>query len=94
MWGSKTLGRGLGMALATSIFYSQGVNFGYFVLVLMMSTTFLFPLFSREMSHKAGFEFESYKSEIIQRENFQINWLKVQRELSLSIKRARNLALI
>ena len=64
MWGSKTLGRGLGMALATSIFYSQGVNVGYFVLVLMMCTTFLFPLFSHEMSHKAGFEFESYKDRL------------------------------
>ena len=64
MWGSKTLGRGLGMALATSIFYSQGVNVGYFVLVLMMCTTFLFPFFSHEMSHKAGFEFESYKDRL------------------------------
>ena len=29
MWGSKTLGRGLGMALATSVFYAYGVNEGF-----------------------------------------------------------------
>ena len=29
MWGSKTLGRGIGMALATSIFFNYGVNLGY-----------------------------------------------------------------
>lgn len=64
MWGSKTLGRGIGMALATSIFFTYGVNWGYLILIIMMSLTFLFPLFSNELTHKAGFDGQSYQDRL------------------------------
>ena len=64
MWGSKTLGRGFGMALATSIFYGYGVNEGFLVLILLMSLAFLFPIFSKELSHKAGQQEQSYKDRL------------------------------
>ena len=64
MWGSKTLGRGIGMALATSIFFTYGVNWGYLILIIMMSLTFLFPLFSKELTHKAGFDGQSYQDRL------------------------------
>ena len=64
MWGSKTLGRGSGMALATSIFYGYGVNEGFMVLILLMSVAFLFPLFSKELSYKAGQQSKSYKNRL------------------------------
>ena len=64
MWGSKTLGRGSGMALATSIFYGYGVNEGFMVLILLMSVAFLFPLFSKELSYKAGQQSNSYKNRL------------------------------
>jgi PAT family beta-lactamase induction signal transducer AmpG len=64
MWGSKTLGRGIGMALATSIFFNYGVNLGYSILIIMMSLTFLFPLFSKELSFKAGSNTELYKNRL------------------------------
>ena len=64
MWGSKTLGRGFGMALATSIFYGYGINEGFLVLILLMSLAFLFPIFSKELSHKAGQQEQSYKDRL------------------------------
>ena len=64
MWGSKTLGRGTGMALATFVFYGYGVNEAFFLLILLMSFIFLFPLFSKELSYKAGFQSESYKNRL------------------------------
>ena len=64
MWGSKTLGRGFGMALATSVFYGYGINEGFLVLILLMSLAFLFPLFSKELSHKAGQRELSYKNRL------------------------------
>ena len=64
MWGSKTLGRGTGMALATFVFYGYGVNEAFFLLILLMSFIFLFPLFSKELSFKAGFQSESYKNRL------------------------------
>lgn len=64
MWGSKTLGRGSGMALATSIFYGYGVNEGFMILILLMSLAFLFPLFSIELSYKAGQQSKSYKNRL------------------------------
>ena len=68
MWGSKTLGRGFGMAIATSIFYGYGVNAGFMSLIFLMSLAFLFPLFSKELSHKAGMEAESYKNRLTLKE--------------------------
>jgi len=64
MWGSKTLGRGFGMAIATSIFYNYDVNTGFMSLILFMSLAFLFPLFSTELSYKAGKQAESYKNRL------------------------------
>ena len=64
MWGSKTLGRGIGMALATSIFFSYGVNEGFLILIILMSTAFVFPLFSEELGYKAGQQNESYKNRL------------------------------
>ena len=64
MWGSKTLGRGTGMALATFVFYGYGVNEAFFLLILLMSFIFLFPLFSKELSYKAGFQSVSYKNRL------------------------------
>ena len=68
MWGSKTLGRGTGMALATFVFYGYGVNEAFFLLILLMSFIFLFPLFSKELSYKAGFQSESYKNRLTLKE--------------------------
>ena len=68
MWGSKTLGRGTGMALATFVFYGYGVNEAFFLLILLMSFIFLFPLFSKELSYKAGFQSESYKDRLTLKE--------------------------
>ena len=68
MWGSKTLGRGAGMALATSIFYGYGVNEAFSLLLILMSLTFLFPLFSQELSYKAGLKSESYKNRLTLKE--------------------------
>ena len=68
MWGSKTLGRGAGMALATSIFYGYGVNEAFSILLILMSLTFLFPLFSHELSYKAGLKSESYKNRLTLKE--------------------------
>ena len=64
MWGSKTLGRGIGMALATSIFFNYGVNLGYSILIIMMTLTFLFPFFSAELTYKAGSNSELYKNRL------------------------------
>tara|TARA_B100001778_G_scaffold332040_1_gene337529 strand:+ start:523 stop:1761 length:1239 start_codon:yes stop_codon:yes gene_type:complete len=64
MWGSKTLGRGIGMALATSIFFNYGVNLGYSILIIMMTLTFLFPFFSTELPYKAGSNSELYKNRL------------------------------
>ena len=64
MWGSKTLGRGIGMALATSIFFSYGVNEGFLILIILMLTAFIFPLFSEELGYKAGQQNESYKNRL------------------------------
>ena len=48
MWGSKTLGRGAGMALATSIFYGYGVNEAFSLLLIFNVFNFLVPIiFSR-----------------------------------------------
>ncbi len=55
MWGSKTLGRGVGMATATSIFYGYGVNEGFALLVLIMSFVLILPILSKELDYKAGF---------------------------------------
>ena len=68
MWGSKTLGRGTGMALATFVFYGYGVNEAFFLLILLMSFIFLFPLFSKELPYKAGFQSESYKNRLTLKE--------------------------
>jgi PAT family beta-lactamase induction signal transducer AmpG len=68
MWGSKTLGRGTGMALATFVFYGYGVNEAFFLLILLMSFIFLFPLLSKELSYKAGFQSESYKNRLTLKE--------------------------
>ena len=46
------------MALATSIFYSQGKCW---LFCTCLDDVYYFFIFSHEMSHKAGFEFESYK---------------------------------
>lgn len=64
MWVSKTLGRGIGMALATSIFFNYGVNLGYSILIIMMTLTFLFPFFSAELTYKAGSNSELYKNRL------------------------------
>ena len=64
MWGSKTLGRGIGMALATSIFFNYGVNLGYSILIIMMTLAFLFPFFSAELTYKAGSNSELYKNRL------------------------------
>ena len=68
MWGSKTLGRGSGMALSTYVFYSYGVNEAFFLLILIMSLIFLFPLFSKELPYKAGFQSVSYKNRLTLKE--------------------------
>ena len=64
MWGSKTLGRGAGMATATSIFYGYGVNEGFALLILTMSFVLILPIFSKELDYKAGFETKLYKNRL------------------------------
>ena len=64
MWGSKTLGRGIGMALATSIFFNYGVNLGYSILIIMMTLTFLFPFFSAELTYKDDSNSELYQNRL------------------------------
>ena len=64
MWGSKTLGRGVGMATATSIFYGYGVNEGFALLVLIMSFVLILPILSKELDYKAGFETKLYKNRL------------------------------
>ena len=64
MWGSKTLGRGVGMATATSIFYGYGVNEGFALLILTMSFVLILPIFSKELDYKAGFETKLYKNRL------------------------------
>tara|TARA_Y100001970_G_scaffold250037_1_gene321363 strand:+ start:46613 stop:47848 length:1236 start_codon:yes stop_codon:yes gene_type:complete len=59
MWGSKTLGTGLGMTLATSLYFLYGFSTGLLVLISCLSIIFLFPLFSRELPYKIGMEEES-----------------------------------
>ena len=56
------------MALATSIFYGYGVNEAFSLLLILMSLTFLFPLFSHELSYKAGLKSESYKNRLTLKE--------------------------
>jgi PAT family beta-lactamase induction signal transducer AmpG len=50
MWGSKTLGRGIGMALATSIFFSYGVNEGCSSFLCQQPSYFLY--FQRNLATK------------------------------------------
>ena len=64
MWGSKTLGRGAGMATATSIFYGYGVNEGFALLILTMSFVLILPILSKELDYKAGFETKLYKNRL------------------------------
>ena len=64
MWGSKTLGRGAGMATATSIFYGYGVNEGFALLILIMSFVLILPILSKELDYKAGFETKLYKNRL------------------------------
>ena len=64
MWGSKTLGRGAGMATATSIFYGYGVNEGFALLILTMSFVLILPILSKELGYKAGFETKLYKNRL------------------------------
>ena len=64
MWGSKTLGRGLGMALATSVFYAYGVNEGFAILICTMSLILLLPILSKELNYKAGHEAQLYKNRL------------------------------
>ena len=55
MWGSKTLGRGLGMALATSVFYAYGVNEGFAILICTMSLILLLPILSKELNRSRSY---------------------------------------
>ena len=64
MWGSKTLGRGAGMATATYIFYGYGVNEGFALLILTMSFVLILPILSKELGYKAGFETKLYKNRL------------------------------
>ena len=56
MWGSKILGRGSGMLIASSLFFTYGFSVGILFLICFMTLAFIFPLISSELDHKEGAE--------------------------------------
>ena len=61
MWGSKVVGKGVGMAVATSIYFAYGTTLGISVLMILIALIMLVPLFSIELNYKVGFEEEIYE---------------------------------
>ena len=54
MWGSKVFSRGLGMAIATAIFFAYGVSAGIILLMILMLMLMLMPFLSKELPYKVG----------------------------------------
>jgi MFS transporter, PAT family, beta-lactamase induction signal transducer AmpG len=61
MWGSKVFGKGLGMAIATSIYFTYGTTLGISVLMILIALIMLVPMFSKELNYKVGLEKEVYE---------------------------------
>ena len=56
MWGSKIIGRGLGMLIASSLLFTYGFNVSILFLICCMALVFIFPFISSELDHKEGAE--------------------------------------
>jgi len=56
MWGSKIIGRGAGMLIASSLLFSYGFNVSILFLIFWMALVFIFPFISSELGHKEGYE--------------------------------------
>ena len=54
MWGSQIAGKGIGMLLGTSLYFSFGIPFGISVLIALIMLLFLVPLLSKELDFKVG----------------------------------------
>ena len=61
MWGSKVVGKGIGMAVATSIYFAYGTTLGISLLMVFITLIMLVPLFSKELNYKVGLEQEIYR---------------------------------
>ena len=61
MWGSKVVGKGAGMAVATSLYFAYGTTLGISVLMILIALIMLVPLFSKELNYKVGMEQETYE---------------------------------
>tara|TARA_B110000263_G_C15217396_1_gene468191 strand:+ start:19 stop:1005 length:987 start_codon:yes stop_codon:yes gene_type:complete len=62
MWSSKVVGKGAGMAVATSIYFSYGTTLGISVLMILIALIMLVPIFSKELNYKVGLEKEVYET--------------------------------
>ncbi len=56
MWGSQIAGKGIGMLLGTSLYFSFGIPFGISVLIALIMLLFLVPLLSKELDFKIGYK--------------------------------------
>ena len=56
MWGSQIAGKGIGMLLGTTLYFSFGIPFGIGILITLIMLIFLVPLLSRELDFKVGHE--------------------------------------
>ena len=56
MWGSKIIGRGLGMLISSSLLFTYGFNVSILFLICCMTLVFVFPFVSSELDHKEGAE--------------------------------------
>ena len=54
MWGSQIAGKGIGMLLGTSLYFSFGIPFGISILIALIMLLFLVPLLSKELDFKVG----------------------------------------
>ena len=56
MWGSQIAGKGIGMLLGTSLYFSFGIPFGISILIALIMLLFLVPLLSKELDFKIGYK--------------------------------------